>query len=117
MRAFICCCICALAAPAPAGDLRDPTRPPLLSSAGAVREPVPALSAVISSDTQRGAIVNGEFVRSGTRVGPFLIEEVLADGVRYRYAGRSQELHLPHAVSTIRKPTAYPAPAPSGVKP
>ena len=117
MRALICCGMWALAASALAGDLRDPTRPPLVSSGGAVHEPVPVLSAVISSDTQRGAIVNGEFVRSGGKVGPFLIEEVLADGVRYRYAGRSQELHLPHALSTIRKPTAYPAPATSGVNP
>ncbi len=75
------------------------------------------LSAVLSSGFKRGAIINGEFVRSGGSIGPYLIEEVFEDGVRYRYAGHSHELHLPRVLTMIKKPTAYPAQAPSGVNP
>lgn len=119
MRAAILLwCIGALAPLAAAEQLRDPTRPPqAVAAAGARRELAPVLSAVLASGGKRGAILNGEFVRSGGSVGPYLVEEVLEDGVRYRYAGRSQELHLPHALTMIKKPTAYPAPAASGVNP
>jgi hypothetical protein len=115
--AILACCVCALAPPALAGGMRDPTRPPQRESAGARAEPTPVLSAVYSGSSRRGAIVNGEYVRAGSTVGPFQIEAVLADGVRYRYAGRTQELHLPRALDMIKKPTVYPARATSGVKP
>ncbi len=111
------CCLGALAPLAAAGKLRDPTRPPQAVAAGAPRDPAPVLSAVLTSGGKRGAIFNGEFVRSGDSVGPYLIEEVLEDGVRYRYAGRAQELRLPHALAMIKKPTVYPARAVSGVNP
>lgn len=111
-------CLGALAPLAAAEKLRDPTRPPqAMATAGVRREPAPVLSAVLTSGGRRGAIFNGEFVRSGGSVGPYLIEAVLEDGVRYRYAGHSQELHLPHALTMIKKPTAYPARAASGVNP
>lgn len=113
----LACCICALALPALAGEMRDPTRPPLRSSAGAHREPTPVLSAVYSGGNRGGAIVNGEYVRAGGTIGPFRIDAVLADGVRYRYEGHLQELHLPRTLDMIKKPTVYPGPATSGVKP
>jgi hypothetical protein len=116
--AMLACCIGALALPALAGGLRDPTRPPLRASAGARAEPTPVLSAVYSGiNGRRSAIVNGELVHDGSAVGPFQIEEVLADGVRYRYAGHPQELHLPRTLDMIKKPTVYPARETSGVKP
>ena len=118
--AILLCCIGVLAPPATATaeQLRDPTRPPrAMAAGGARREPAPVLSAVLSSGGKRGAIFNGEFVRNGSTVGPYLIEEVLEDGVRYRYAGHSQELHLPPVLNMIKKPTAYPARAASGVNP
>ncbi len=115
--AILACCVCALATSALAGNMRDPTRPPLRSSAGARVEPTPVLSAVYSASNRRGAIVNGEYVHAGSAVGPFLIEEVLADGVRYRYEGHAQELHLPRTLDMIKKPTVYPARETSGVKP
>jgi len=114
---LLACCICALAPPALAGGLRDPTRPPQRSSAGARVEPTPVLSAVYSAGSRRGAIVNGEYVRAGSTVGPFQIEEVLADGVRYRYEGHAQELHLPRTLDMIKKPTVYRGPETGGVKP
>jgi hypothetical protein len=116
--AILACCICALATPALAGGMRDPTRPPQRASDGARAEPTPVLSAVYSgANGHRSAIVNGEVVHDGSAVGPFLIEEVLADGVRYRYEGHAQELHLPRSLDMIKKPTAYPARATSGVNP
>jgi len=115
--AIIACCIGALATPALAGGMRDPTRPPLRASTGVQAEPTPVLSAVYSASSRRGAIVNGEYVHAGSTVGPFQIEEVLADGVRYRYEGHSQELHLPRTLDMIRKPTVYRGTATSGVNP
>jgi hypothetical protein len=116
--ALLACCMCALAASALAGGLRDPTRPPLRAAAGVHTEPVPVLSAVYSGvNGRRSAIVNGEVVHDGSAVGPFQIEAVLADGVRYRYDGRALELRLPRTLDMIKKPTIYPARATSGVKP
>jgi len=96
------------ATPAAAGELRDPTRPPL-ALAGARHESVPVLSAVITSGPVRGAIVNGEFVRAGASVDGYTIEEVLADGVRYSHAGHTGELHLPQTLTLIKKPATGPA--------
>jgi hypothetical protein len=116
--ALVACCICALAPPTLAGGMRDPTRPPQRAPDGARVEPTPVLSAVYSgANGHRSAIVNGEVVHDGSAVGPFQIEAVLADGVRYRYAGHSQELHLPRTLDMIKKPTAYPARATSGANP
>ena len=116
--AILLCCMSALTPPVSADNLRDPTRPPqAMTGSGARRQSVPVLSAVLSTGFKRGAILNGEFVRSGGSVGPYLIEAVFEDGVRYRYAGHSQELHLPHALTMIKKPTAYPAREASGVNP
>jgi hypothetical protein len=116
--AILACCICTLAPAALAGGMRDPTRPPLRAADGARADPTPVLSAVYSgANGHRSAIVNGEIVHDGSAVGPFQIEAVLADGVRYSYAGRALELHLPRALDMIKKPTAYPARETSGVKP
>ncbi|MDE2251210.1 MAG: hypothetical protein KGL25_07370 [Gammaproteobacteria bacterium] len=101
-----------------AGELRDPTRPPAHAAAGARAEPTLVLSAVYSgANGHRCAIVDGEIVHDGSAVGPFRIEAVLADGVRYRHAGRVLELHLPRGLDMIKKPTAQPARPTSGVKP
>jgi hypothetical protein len=40
---------------------------------------------------------------------------VLEDGVRYRRANQSHELHLVHAATTFKKPAAEPQRGPSGV--
>lgn len=116
--AILACCIGALAPPALADGMRDPTRPPQRAAAGAHQDPTPVLSAVYSgANGRRSAIVNGEVVHDGSAVGPFQIEAVLADGVRYRYAGHAQELHLPRSLDMIKKPTVYRGAATSGVTP
>jgi hypothetical protein len=69
---------------------------------------------VFAAGERRSAIVNGRLVRAGDAVGSFSIEEVLADGVRYRHAGTVHELYLPHAAGTVKKPATGPARSGSG---
>jgi len=99
--------LAALASAAAADALRDPTRPPPRAVAGPrAREAGPALSAVFNGGERRSAIFNGRLVKAGDRVGDYLIEEVLADGVRYRHDGVVRELTLPHSGDPIKKPAA-----------
>jgi hypothetical protein len=92
---------------AAADGLRDPTRPPEpKAQRSGVHESAPVLSAIIGNDASRIAIFNGKLVRSGGSVGSFSIEAVFVDGVRYRHAGHSQELYLPHAGSFKRSSTS-----------
>lgn len=104
------------ALPATAQELRDPMRPPVTATrTAAPREPAPVLSAVLNFKGERTAIFNGHLVHGGTALGAYTIEAVLVDGVRYRHAGLTQELHMAPPVSTIKRPAADPARAPSGV--
>jgi hypothetical protein len=99
-----------------ADGLRDPMRPPFPQShSAAPREPEPVLSAVLTFAGERTAIFNGRLVRSGSVVGAYTIDAVLADGVRYRHANQSHEMHLTHAATTFKKPAAETPLALSGV--
>jgi hypothetical protein len=99
-----------------AEDLRDPTRPPLVERhAAAPQESAPTLSAVLNFNGERSAIFNGHLVHSGSAIGAYTILAVLEDGVRYRHAGQSQELHMPHPTSSIKKPAVDVLRASSGV--
>ena len=106
-----------LACSANAEELRDPTRPPLAErhAAAAAQESGPTLSAVLNFNGERSAIFNGHLVHSGSAVGGYTILAVLEDGVRYRHAGQSQELHMPHPTSSIKKPAVDVLRASSGV--
>jgi hypothetical protein len=101
-----------------AQEIRDPTRPPMrdAQATDAAREPAPVLSAVMSFDGRRIAIFNGRVVSGGSVVGAYTIDSVLEDGVRYRYANVTHELHLAHPATTFKQPAAGPARAPSGVQ-
>jgi|GEM_PF-2487487 hypothetical protein len=97
-----------LGAQASADGLRDPTRPPArVHAAAAAHAPTPVLCGIVTADGRRSAIVDGLVVHAGSIVGPFTIESVLADGVRYRDAHGVHELHLA-AASPIKKPAAEP---------
>jgi len=100
-----------------AEDLHDPTRPPVLFErhAAASQESAPILSAVLNFNGERSAIFNGHLVHSGSAVGSYTIVAILEDGVRYRHAGQSQELHMPHPTSSIKKPAVDVLRASSGV--
>ncbi len=106
-----------LALTASADALRDPMRPPLPQSHAAIpAEPAPVLTAVLTFNGERTAIFNGCLVRAGSVVGAYTIDSVLEDGVRYRHANQLHELHLAHPASTVKRPAAEPARAPSGVQ-
>jgi hypothetical protein len=108
----------ALAAGAAGQALRDPTRPPQARQASqASSDPTPVLSAVLDFGGTRRAIFNGQLVHGGSAVGGYIIDEVLADGVRYRRGGEVHELHLLHQTSSVKKPATETTGAPNGVEP
>lgn len=81
-----------LSLPATAGDLKDPTRPPIMDVPIKHNDGIkllPHVSAIFVSSTRRIAIFNDQPVRAGDRVGAYLIDEVNARGVRYSTAGHT----------------------------
>ena len=115
MRSLLALTVIAALATAHADPLRDPTRPPARAAAHAgVAQAGPTLSAVFSSGNRRSAIFNGRLVKAGDAVGAFQIDEVLADGVRYRHGGASHELYLPRTADGVKKPAAVTARVASG---
>jgi hypothetical protein len=107
MKALLSLAVLAVLATAQADPLRDPTRPPQTGATHAKpAEAAPVLTAVFSEGERHSAIVNGRLVKAGDTVGAYLIEDVLADGVRYRHAGTVRDLHLPHPADSVKKPAA-----------
>jgi hypothetical protein len=107
---LLLCSLTLLSIRSVADEFRDPTRPPAVAVGVPVaHEAAPILSAIMGPPSARVAIFNGQVVHGGGRVGEFFIEAVLEDGVRYRHAGTTQELHLAHAINAVKKPsTAAP---------
>jgi hypothetical protein len=96
----------ALVGAASAGDaLPDPMRP---SIAGGGHTATPGtrvgqlvtLQALIGDSAARVAIVNGQLVRAGTRIGDLEIVAIEADGVRYR---RHQQIQFAPLAVTYSK--------------
>ena len=117
MKYALIYCAFTFAPLAVADGLRDPTRQPLAQTQRSIaHEPAPVLSAVIGTNGSRIAIFNGQLVRSGGSVGAYAIEAVFEDGVRYRHAGVTRELHLPRATIAFKKPSTAPARLSAGVQ-
>ena len=115
MKPLLSLTVVAALATAHADPLRDPTRPPPRVVARATTpEAGPVLSAVFSSGDRRSAIFNGRLVKAGDSVGAFRIDEVLADGVRYRHGQTSRELYLPRIADGVKKPAVGTARGASG---
>lgn len=87
-------------------DLRDPTRPPVVSHAAAAREPEPVLSAVMGANGSQVAIFNGHVVRTGDSVGGYTIVNIFDDRLTYRHAGLTQTVYLPHSATIRKSPTS-----------
>jgi hypothetical protein len=112
-----------LCAPAAAGELRDPMRPPQTSSRSArhvaARPQVPELSAVFVRNGPTGAvrkaIVDGRWVRPGDQVAGGRVESISRDGVRWVRRGKAHELRLQAAAPSFKKVTAEPPRPGNGV--
>jgi hypothetical protein len=116
--ALCCLAMLGLLRAAAGQDLRDPTRPPHEEHAReAVLEQAPVVSAVLTFEGKRTAIFNGRLVHDGSVVGDYTIDQILADGVRYRRAHEVHEAHLPRPASSMKQPAAEPVRAPNGVEP
>jgi hypothetical protein len=104
-------------APAAAADeVRDPMRPPrpAPTAAAAAREALPVLTAIIGTAGDRVAIINDQLVRGGGSVDGFVIEQVFEGGVRYRRAGVTHDLYLPH-MAAFKKPATASSNTPKEV--
>lgn len=80
-----------------AAELADPTQPPRAALVGARRAPV--VTAILIAAGRRIAIVDGEAVGAGDRVGDITIESVLEDGVSYVRGGHRAVARLNDPVS------------------
>jgi len=91
----------ALGAQAAANGLADPTRPP--RGPAVSTRPQVRVEAVLRSADRQVAIVNGKVVRAGDRVAGVLIDEILADGVRYVRDGQIHTARLRPASIEVRQ--------------
>jgi MSHA biogenesis protein MshK len=92
-----------------ADALVDPTRPPMsVHKPGVVREVAMAaqVTAIFNSDERRVAVLNGQVVKVGDRVGDITVQEINADGVRYLRAGRVEFARLPRQAAAVRRDAA-----------
>ena len=92
-----------------ADSLIDPTRPPItVHKSGPAREvdPVVRVTAIFQSGERRVAVLDGQVVKVGDRVGAVTIQEINADGVRYLRAGRVEFARLPKQAAKVRRDAA-----------
>ncbi|MDE2349729.1 MAG: hypothetical protein KGL92_14595 [Gammaproteobacteria bacterium] len=94
--AALALCTCAgtaaMAAPAAATGLKDPTSPPAVAAPAHVPKahaPPPRVSAIFLSAQRRVAIIDGVAVAVGDRIGDLRILEITADGVHYSDHGHA----------------------------
>jgi len=92
-----------------ADTLVDPTRPPItVHKSGPAREVESdvRVTAIFQSGERRVAVLNGQVVTAGDRVGAVTIQEINADGVRYVRAGRVEFARLPKQAAKVRRDAA-----------
>jgi MSHA biogenesis protein MshK len=95
--------VCAAVA-AGAEALVDPMRPAMASGNGGTREIVVArVTAVFNAGERRVAVLDGRLVKAGDRVGDLVVNEILADGVRYTRGGRVETARLPKQAADVRR--------------
>jgi hypothetical protein len=99
--------LCMAAKAAGADRLADPTRPaearatPVAATQDGVR-----VEAVMRSRERDVAIVNGQVVRAGDRIGAVLVAEILPDGVRYVRDGQTHVARIHTSTLQVRRPLA-----------
>lgn len=87
-----------------AGSLLDPTRPASVHG-GETTDSVIHVEAIIISDTDSWAIVNGTVVHRGDHVGSAVIEDISRYEVRYSRNGHSDIAQLIHSTLQVRRDT------------
>jgi hypothetical protein len=89
-----------------ADALIDPTRPAFApgKSSPVMRsvDPVSRVTAVFVTGQRRVAVIDGQVVKAGDRIGDIVIEEILADGVRFTRGGRVEVARLPKPAVSVR---------------
>jgi hypothetical protein len=89
-----------------AGELVDPTRPPVVAHKAVAAAPsiiaAPRVTAIFQSGERRIAVFDGQVVKAGDRIGDIFIEAVLADGVRYRRSDRVEVARLAKQAVSVR---------------
>jgi hypothetical protein len=89
-----------------ADALVDPTRPafaPTKSSPTARSiDPVSRVTAIFQSGERRVAVIDGQVVKAGDRIGDVVIQEILVDGVRFMRGGRVEVARLPKPAVSVR---------------
>jgi len=93
--------LAAMGGVARAEALRDPTQPANAHSVSVVPNAL-RVEAILMSEGRCVAIINGRLVREGERVGSAVIEQILAEEVRYTRDGASHRVRLPRASITVR---------------
>jgi hypothetical protein len=84
-----------LAAATPAGELRDPMRPPGATAAAPRAAPVAALKLEgVIAGADMVAIINGRVLRTGESIAGAKVIEISTGSVRVLRAGRLQTLEL-----------------------
>jgi MSHA biogenesis protein MshK len=90
-----------------AGELADPTRPPVVARKAIAAAPsvvaTPRVTAIFQSGERRIAVFDGQVVKAGDRIGDIFIEAVLADGVRYRRSDRVEVARLAKQAVSVRR--------------
>lgn len=88
-----------------ADPLRDPTRPANAARHEAADSTI-RVEAIVLSDTDTWAIVNGTVVHPGDHVGNVTIESISRYEVRYSRNGHSDVALLPHSTLQVRRDSA-----------
>lgn len=108
LNPYLATLLLGMAAKAAGADrLVDPTRPaaaratPIAAMQDAVR-----VEAVLRSRDRGVAIVNGQVVRVGDRVGAVRVAEILPDGVRYVRDGQTYVARIHNSSLQVRRPLA-----------
>jgi hypothetical protein len=105
--------VLAISIDAHADTLIDPTRPAFApaksSTTSRAIDPVSRVTAIFKAGDRRVAVIDGQVVKAGDRIGDVVIQEVLADGVRFTRGGRVEVARLPKPAMSVRRDARKPS--------
>jgi hypothetical protein len=96
-----------------AETLIDPTRPAFAqaksSHVSRAIDPVSRVTAIFQTGGRRVAVIDGQVVKAGDRIGDVVIQEILVDGVRFTRGGRVEVARLPKPAVSVRSDARKPS--------